>query len=509
MVTVLETLALLVEEKKRLSLSLDMANKYVKLAILGCIVVSLGALALERNEIQAANTNPVNDDTELLEVADYSSYRENNAYHTVTLSSAKSAYQQLDSKKEGRANTTYVIQSDFDLEGKTINMPENCVLRFEGGVLRNGAVVGDNTNIEAPPRQLFATSMTLKGTWCIDQAFVEWFGARAMTKYNKTAALNNAAAIQLAANTFQNVSFAANSNNKAFYYVTAEKGSNWVINIHEPVSMSGINQVSTQIVYVGESDIPVFYLTKSDAEYVFGPRYASIQNMCIRGEDYKCRKGTAIYVENGVAHVKFENLYFCYLNECFVSDTWSVNLNTCKAEVSNVGFRMGVEHKGMPAQNLTRCTAGYCKIAFALKSVFYSTMLNCSSDYCEVAWAIDQCIGLTLMTIGAEHCKQFMDIKGNDTRHIKLSNAFICVYKNDEMTKEDWNNFVSVGEKVRHVVFEEVDFEMNEPKALSSLKNRDTRFIMVKGPNSQNQAFTISNSYCSRGDVNGFIDCRK
>ena len=153
MVTVLETLALLVEEKKRLSLSLDMANKYVKLAILGCIVVSLGALALERNEIQAANTNPVNDDTELLEVADYSSYRENNAYHTVTLSSAKSAYQQLDSKKEGRANTTYVIQSDFDLEGKTINMPENCVLRFEGGVLRNGAVVGDNTNIEAPPRQ--------------------------------------------------------------------------------------------------------------------------------------------------------------------------------------------------------------------------------------------------------------------------------------------------------------------------------------------------------------------
>lgn len=486
-----------------------MTKVYMKLAVIGCIVVGLGAFALQKNDVKAANTPPVSEDTERVELLDNSAFVTNVPHNMVILSTAKTAYQQLDSKKEGRANTTFLIQSDFDLGGKNINMPENCVLRFDGGVMKNGTIVGDNTNIEASPRQIFSTSMALKGSWCIDQAYVEWFGAKAMTKYNKVAALSNAAAIELAANTFQDVAFAANSNNKAFYYVTAEKGSKCVINIHEPVTLSGINQVSTQIVYVGESDIPVFYLTKSDAEYVFGPRYASIQNMCIRGEDYKCRKGAAIYVENGVAHVKFDNLYFCYLNECFVSDTWSLNLNTCKAEVSNVGFRLGVEHKGMPALNLTRCTAGYCKTAFALKSVFYSTMLNCSSDYCDVAWNIDQCIGLSLTTIGAEHCKQFMDIKGKDTRHIKLSNAFVCVYEKDELTKEDWNNFISVGEKVRHVVFEEVDFEMNEPKTLSSVTNRDARFIKVKGPNGQNQSFTISSSYCSRGDVKGFIDSRK
>ena len=47
----------------------------------------------------------------------------------------------------GRANTIYIIQYDYNLNGQTITVPENCILQFEGGSFRNGTVVGNNTVI--------------------------------------------------------------------------------------------------------------------------------------------------------------------------------------------------------------------------------------------------------------------------------------------------------------------------------------------------------------------------
>lgn len=45
-------------------------------------------------------------------------------------------------------NTIYVVQYDFDLVGKELVVPENCVLEFDGGSLDNGTLVCDNTEIE-------------------------------------------------------------------------------------------------------------------------------------------------------------------------------------------------------------------------------------------------------------------------------------------------------------------------------------------------------------------------
>lgn len=44
-----------------------------------------------------------------------------------------------------KSNTTYEIRDVFDLNGKTITLPENCTLIFAGGALRNGTLVGNNT----------------------------------------------------------------------------------------------------------------------------------------------------------------------------------------------------------------------------------------------------------------------------------------------------------------------------------------------------------------------------
>ena len=48
-----------------------------------------------------------------------------------------------------KPNTIYIIQYDYCLAGQTIEVPENCVLDFQGGSLRNGILQGNNTIIKA------------------------------------------------------------------------------------------------------------------------------------------------------------------------------------------------------------------------------------------------------------------------------------------------------------------------------------------------------------------------
>lgn len=46
-----------------------------------------------------------------------------------------------------KPNTIYIIQYDYCLAGQTIEVPENCVLEFQGGSLRNGVLTGNYTEL--------------------------------------------------------------------------------------------------------------------------------------------------------------------------------------------------------------------------------------------------------------------------------------------------------------------------------------------------------------------------
>ena len=76
-------------------------------------------------------------------------------------------------------NTIYEIRYDFDLNGVTITIPDNCILKFEGGVLSNGNIKGTNTVIEAPLKQIFKFDRTkyyISGTWNLSKWNCSWFG---------------------------------------------------------------------------------------------------------------------------------------------------------------------------------------------------------------------------------------------------------------------------------------------------------------------------------------------
>lgn len=46
-----------------------------------------------------------------------------------------------------KANTIYIIQYDYDLEGETVTIPAGCTLLFMGGSFKNGTLVGNNTKV--------------------------------------------------------------------------------------------------------------------------------------------------------------------------------------------------------------------------------------------------------------------------------------------------------------------------------------------------------------------------
>lgn len=79
-----------------------------------------------------------------------------------------------------KENTIYIIQYDYDLNGQEIEIPENCVLQFEGGSFSNGILIGNNTNINAAQKEIFK-SIVLKGNYIIQEFLLDWYG----TKPNK------------------------------------------------------------------------------------------------------------------------------------------------------------------------------------------------------------------------------------------------------------------------------------------------------------------------------------
>lgn len=60
----------------------------------------------------------------------------------------------------------YVIKWDFDLDGKTITVPKNCILEFDGGSLKNGTIIGQNTlYINVGDTEIWGENLTREGTW--------------------------------------------------------------------------------------------------------------------------------------------------------------------------------------------------------------------------------------------------------------------------------------------------------------------------------------------------------
>ena len=79
-------------------------------------------------------------------------------------------------------NTIYHVKYDFDLNGKSINLPPNSILQFDGGSIKNSSslysrIVGNNSEIQAKNYQILPENIYLEGKWFNEEFYPEWFGA--------------------------------------------------------------------------------------------------------------------------------------------------------------------------------------------------------------------------------------------------------------------------------------------------------------------------------------------
>lgn len=74
-----------------------------------------------------------------------------------------------------KPNTIYIIQYDYCLGGETIEIPENCVLQFEGGSLRNGTINLNKVYLDGNPVIL---NCDFSGEITNEEANICWFGAK-------------------------------------------------------------------------------------------------------------------------------------------------------------------------------------------------------------------------------------------------------------------------------------------------------------------------------------------
>lgn len=72
-------------------------------------------------------------------------------------------------------NTIYEIRYDFDLNGEEITIPEGCILKFKGGSLSNGTIIGNNTIIDAEQYCIFKNNIKILGEWCCPDIYDAWF----------------------------------------------------------------------------------------------------------------------------------------------------------------------------------------------------------------------------------------------------------------------------------------------------------------------------------------------
>lgn len=72
-----------------------------------------------------------------------------------------------------QANTIYEIRYDFDLNGNTISIPDNCELKFIGGSLKNGTINFNNTLLSGDIK----IKTNILGNIRNGDIYPEWFGA--------------------------------------------------------------------------------------------------------------------------------------------------------------------------------------------------------------------------------------------------------------------------------------------------------------------------------------------
>jgi hypothetical protein len=70
-------------------------------------------------------------------------------------------------------NTVYVVRYDYNLDDSEVTIPTNCTLKFEGGRISNGSIIGQETRIISNTDNILS-NVSISGTFKNDYVYSNW-----------------------------------------------------------------------------------------------------------------------------------------------------------------------------------------------------------------------------------------------------------------------------------------------------------------------------------------------
>lgn len=201
-------------------------------------------------------------------------------------------------------NTIYEIRYDFDLGGGDAVVPENVILLFIGGSLKNGTLVGNNTCISSSLCKIFGNNLELSGTFK-GSSYPEWYGSFP----DETASICVALSINKLFNGFNVVEL---------QYGTYYASSGTTINAKNIIGKSGNSTISFSNLYDGFIGI------------IFGIDGSSSSTRSWRG-----RLSNLRIMINSEGKLRTECLRIGATTKAYISNIFCENLNVRSSEYTD------------------------------------------------------------------------------------------------------------------------------------------------------------------------------
>lgn len=271
-------------------------------------------------------------------------------------------------------NTRYILQYDYDLNGQTITIPNNCVIEFEGGSISNGNIQGNSTIIVSPSRRIFGDTTTLIGNWSIDCIYPEWFGAIADGIQDSSTAISHCIKMAQGSSSGMTVKF-----------------GNGIYLVKAPIELSNLSVVKIE----GEDKL-ISTIAGENIDYIFKfedndiNRYFSFSNISLDGKNETLH---GIY-STKLARSRFENIRFTNFSKeaLHIEYGWSNNINKCEFTNNNIGIYLSNQcyinnitettiegsNIGVYINNSAKCNINKCTLQSNNGTAIYSRFANTS-----------------------------------------------------------------------------------------------------------------------------------
>ena len=198
-----------------------------------------------------------------------------------------------------QSNTIYEIRYDFDLNGNTISIPDNCELKFVGGSLKNGILDG-NFTISSNKYNILI-DIIAKGI-LNEEIPIEWFGGKAYSYWedvqngvDSNSALENA----IQSNGSRIITF-----NEGYYKITK------TINLPPYITIKG-NAVNSKYYNIRRTSTPnvplsskIYFNSEDEVLFNINNNYISIEDISLHGT----RRSDAIHLIDSGYSIKLKNV---------------------------------------------------------------------------------------------------------------------------------------------------------------------------------------------------------